>query len=115
MLAVATREATAMAIDDIETYCKNGTWKTRWCNSTKPFAAAASAAELATSAWLTRVKQCDGERCWVLFVDTGKNASRRWCQMRYCGNVAKSHRPAAQRRQVRAAKPRHSSSERNPA
>jgi predicted RNA-binding Zn ribbon-like protein len=65
---------------------------------------AASAAELATSAQLTRVKQCDGERCWVLFVDTTKNASRRWCQMRYCGNVAKSHRQAAQRRQVRAAR-----------
>jgi predicted RNA-binding Zn ribbon-like protein len=68
---------------------------------------AASAAELATSNRLTRIKQCDGERCWVLFVDTSKNVSRRWCQMRYCGNVAKSRRQATQRRQARAA--RHSS------
>ncbi|WP_433003504.1 CGNR zinc finger domain-containing protein [Kribbella sp. CA-294648] len=64
---------------------------------------AASAAELATSPRLTRVKQCDGENCWVLFIDTSKNASRRWCQMRYCGNVGKSHRQAARRRQARAA------------
>ncbi|MEU4396502.1 CGNR zinc finger domain-containing protein [Kribbella sp. NPDC023855] len=69
---------------------------------------AVSAAELATSTTLARVKQCDGENCWVLFIDTSKNASRRWCQMRYCGNVAKSHRQAARRRQARAASsPRH--------
>lgn len=71
---------------------------------------AASAAELATSTRLARVKQCDGDRCWVLFVDTTRNASRRWCQMRYCGNVAKSHRQAAQRRQARAARHRDASS-----
>jgi hypothetical protein len=28
-----------MAIDDIETYCENGIWKTRWRNSSEPFAA----------------------------------------------------------------------------
>ena len=26
-------------IDDVETYCENGVWKTRWRNSAKPFAA----------------------------------------------------------------------------
>jgi hypothetical protein len=29
-------------IDDVETYCDNGIWKTRWRNSTKPFAAGGS-------------------------------------------------------------------------
>jgi hypothetical protein len=31
--------ATMAPLDDIETYCDNGTWKTRWRNSRKPFAA----------------------------------------------------------------------------
>jgi hypothetical protein len=26
-------------VDDVETYCDNGIWKTRWRHSTKPFAA----------------------------------------------------------------------------
>jgi hypothetical protein len=26
-------------VDDIETYCENGIWKTRWRNTTQPFAA----------------------------------------------------------------------------
>lgn len=28
-----------MAVDDIETYCENGIWKTRWRASDEPFAA----------------------------------------------------------------------------
>jgi predicted RNA-binding Zn ribbon-like protein len=64
---------------------------------------AASAAELATSSnQLRRVKVCAGEGCDWLFVDTSKNRSRRWCLMRYCGNVGKSHRQAARRRVTRA-------------
>jgi hypothetical protein len=27
-----------MAVDDVETYCENGIWKTRWRRSIKPFA-----------------------------------------------------------------------------
>jgi hypothetical protein len=27
------------AVDDVETYCEDGVWKTRWRHSTKPFAA----------------------------------------------------------------------------
>jgi hypothetical protein len=29
-------------VDDIETYCDNGVWKTRWRNSAEPFAAGGS-------------------------------------------------------------------------
>jgi predicted RNA-binding Zn ribbon-like protein len=62
-----------------------------------------SAARLATSAGqLQRVKVCAGEGCNWLFVDTSKNRSRRWCLMRYCGNVGKSQRQAAHRRAGRA-------------
>jgi hypothetical protein len=31
------REVRAMAVGDVETYCENGIWKTRWYGSTQPF------------------------------------------------------------------------------
>ena len=66
---------------------------------------AVSAAHLATAPeQLQRVKVCAGEGCNWLFVDTSKNRSRRWCLMRYCGNVGKSRRQAARRRAVRASR-----------
>ena len=49
-----------------------------------------SAAELLTSDKLSLVKQCAG--CGWLFVDRSRNHSRRWCDMRYCGNRAKARR-----------------------
>ncbi len=53
-----------------------------------------SAAELLTTpAWLERVGQCADERgCGWLFLDTSKNHSRRWCDIRDCGNRAKQRR-----------------------
>lgn len=52
-----------------------------------------SAAELLTSADLDRAKECeDAEGCGFLFFDTSKNRSRRWCDMRGCGNRAKVRR-----------------------
>ena len=51
-----------------------------------------SAAEYLVEGDLTRVRECGGERCGWLFVDTSKNRSRRWCDMQDCGNVAKVRR-----------------------
>jgi predicted RNA-binding Zn ribbon-like protein len=51
-----------------------------------------SAAELLTTGDLTRLHQCGGEDCGWLFVDTSRNRSRQWCDMRDCGNVAKVRR-----------------------
>ncbi len=55
---------------------------------------ARSAAELLTSERLNRVRQCadttDG--CGWLFLDTSKNRTRRWCDMKDCGNRAKVRR-----------------------
>ena len=51
-----------------------------------------SAADLLTSDDLKRVKQCGGEDCRWLFLDTSRNRSRRWCDMADCGNVAKVRR-----------------------
>ncbi len=51
-----------------------------------------SAAELLTSEELGRVHECAGTDCSWLFVDMSKNGSRRWCEMRSCGNRAKARR-----------------------
>jgi predicted RNA-binding Zn ribbon-like protein len=53
---------------------------------------ARSAADLLTSDELTRTRECGGESCTWLFMDTSKNRSRRWCDMKGCGNRAKSRR-----------------------
>ncbi len=47
---------------------------------------ARSAAELLTSPKLDRVKVCGGEGCGWMFLDESRNASRRWCDSRSCGN-----------------------------
>jgi predicted RNA-binding Zn ribbon-like protein len=41
---------------------------------------------------LGRVEICHGDTCGWLFVDLSKNHSRRWCDMRDCGNRAKIRR-----------------------
>ena len=53
---------------------------------------AASAAELLSSGNLSRLRQCGGEDCGWLFVDTSRNRSRQWCEMSVCGNLAKVRR-----------------------
>ena len=53
---------------------------------------ALSAVELLASPDLERVRQCPGERCGWLFLDTSRNHSRQWCDMRDCGNLAKVRR-----------------------
>ncbi len=54
-----------------------------------------SAGELLTSSQLERVKQCGG--CSWIFLDSSRNRSRRWCDMRDCGNIAKVRRHRASR------------------
>ena len=54
---------------------------------------ARSAAELLTSREvLDRIRQCEGDGCGWLFIDSTKNHSRRWCVMKDCGNTAKVRR-----------------------
>jgi predicted RNA-binding Zn ribbon-like protein len=51
------------------------------------------AADLLTSATdLRRVRECGGEDCHWLFMDTSKNRSRQWCSMQSCGNRQKARR-----------------------
>lgn len=48
-----------------------------------------AAAELLTSRDLGRVRECAADTCGWLFLDRSKNGSRRWCNMKVCGNRAK--------------------------
>lgn len=48
--------------------------------------------DLISSDDVSRVKRCGSEECGWLFIDTSKNSSRKWCQMRGCGNRAKARR-----------------------
>ncbi len=63
---------------------------------------ARSAAEMLTSGELSRVRQCPGDDCGWLFLDTSRNHSRRWCAMEDCGNRAKARRHYQRVRQARA-------------
>jgi predicted RNA-binding Zn ribbon-like protein len=52
-----------------------------------------SAVNLMTSEAIKRVGQCADEKgCGWLFWDSSRNRSRRWCDMRDCGNRAKVRR-----------------------
>ena len=50
------------------------------------------AAELLELVSLDRLKECPGDDCGWLFLDTSKNRSRQWCSMKTCGNTAKVRR-----------------------
>jgi len=58
----------------------------------------AAADLLVDAAALGRVRECAAEDCAWLFVDTSRNRSRQWCDMRTCGNRAKARRFHARRR-----------------
>jgi predicted RNA-binding Zn ribbon-like protein len=59
-----------------------------------------SAADLLTSSGLKDVRMCAAEDCGWLFLDTSKNHSRRWCDMKTCGNRAKVRKFYREKRQV---------------
>lgn len=51
-----------------------------------------STADLLASPELRYTRICASEDCGWLFLDTSKNHSRRWCDMKSCGNRAKARR-----------------------
>jgi predicted RNA-binding Zn ribbon-like protein len=57
-----------------------------------------SAAVLLTSDELGKLRTCGAANCGWVFLDTTKNRSRRWCDMRVCGNRAKVRRYYARQR-----------------
>ena len=57
-----------------------------------------SASRLLTSNEIEKVRACDNPECRWLFLDTSKNHTRRWCDMKICGNRMKARRFKAQHR-----------------
>src|SRR5438876_1203177 len=50
---------------------------------------------------LSRVGECADDRgCGYLFLDMTKNRSRRWCDMKDCGNRAKARRHYEKQKEV---------------
>jgi predicted RNA-binding Zn ribbon-like protein len=53
---------------------------------------AQSAADLLTSERVKKVRICEASSCAWLFLDESRNHSRRWCDMKVCGNREKAKR-----------------------
>ena len=60
---------------------------------------AQSANDLLTSDAILRLRACDSNTCRWLFLDTSKNHTRRWCDMKTCGNRMKARRFQARQSQ----------------
>jgi predicted RNA-binding Zn ribbon-like protein len=56
---------------------------------------AQAASELLVSGEVELVKDCGDPTCRWLFLDTSKNHTRRWCDMKTCGNRMKARRHQA--------------------
>jgi predicted RNA-binding Zn ribbon-like protein len=56
-----------------------------------------STAEFMTSDRMHQLRECGNPECRWLFVDTSKNHTRRWCDMKVCGNRMKARRFKAHR------------------
>ena len=53
---------------------------------------AQAAADLLLSEDATQLRCCASDTCRWLFLDTSKNRTRRWCDMKVCGNRMKARR-----------------------
>lgn len=73
-------------------------WKEDQALDRMLWSVARSAGELLTSDRLGQVRVCAAPDCDWLFLDTSRNGSRRWCDMRVCGNRSKVRRYRAARR-----------------
>jgi predicted RNA-binding Zn ribbon-like protein len=54
--------------------------------------------ELLSSEDMSMIRACGNAECLWVFLDTSKNHTRRWCDMKICGNRMKARRFKAQQR-----------------
>src|SRR2546423_4435994 len=64
---------------------------------------ARDAFDLLSGPLIAQVRSCAGPDCTILFIDTSRPGTRRWCSMEACGNQAKSAGLRQQRREARLA------------
>lgn len=75
-------------------------WPASGCGPHLPFwMLAISTARLLLSDRMRLVRACEKPDCRWLFLDTSKNHTRRWCDMKICGNRMKARRFKAQHKQ----------------
>jgi predicted RNA-binding Zn ribbon-like protein len=67
--------------------------------------AVTSGVELLRAEPSPRLKQCPGDHCGWIFLDTTKRGNRRWCLMSECGQEAKDERRRARRHASASAGP----------
>jgi predicted RNA-binding Zn ribbon-like protein len=77
-------------------------WQTHEALDRPLWPVAVSATNLVASEDATRVKECATDNCNWLFLDASKNRSRRWCEMKECGNRAKARRHYSKKRDLTA-------------
>ena len=58
---------------------------------------AQASADLLLSNQVTQLRSCASDTCRWLFLDTSKNHTRRWCDMKVCGNRMKARKFHARR------------------
>ena len=63
---------------------------------------ARDAVDLFSPANAGRIRVCSGDDCGMVYLDTSRAASRRWCSMQRCGNRAKVRAHRARKRPVAA-------------
>ena len=80
-MVVSKADGFAWRWDDIGTNPKAALWPFAW-----------KAAELLASDDLATVRECASPTCSWLFLDKSKSHSRRWCDMKVCGNRLKVRR-----------------------
>lgn len=73
----------------------------RWPSETDPnlpvWILSQSVSDLLLSNNASQIRTCAVDTCRWLFLDTSKNHSRRWCNMKVCGNRMKARRFQARR------------------
>ena len=57
-----------------------------------------AAADLLIEPARIKVRRCANDECVWLFLDDSKSGTRRWCDMKACGNRAKAHRHYAKQK-----------------
>ncbi|WP_407560472.1 CGNR zinc finger domain-containing protein [Streptomyces sp. 184] len=58
---------------------------------------ARDAVDLFSGPYAHRIRECAGDRCYLLFADTSRPGRRRWCSMDRCGNRHKARTLRARR------------------
>jgi len=77
---------------------RNGDYRWKWQSNGSDlldrilWPVAESAAELLTSEARAAIRECGAPDCEWLFLDQSRNRSRRWCDMKSCGNRQKARR-----------------------